>query len=552
MITLTGKTVCSGIAFGTLYIYSPTESRIILRHVDDVNAELKRFEQAKCQAHDELESLYKKALAEVGKDNAIIFKIHQIMIDDEDYLESIKNIIADQSLNAETAVAQTCDTFSGIFSELEDSYMKERSADIKDVSERIIRILSGKAPVSVCTDEPVIIAANDLSPSETVQFDKSSILAFVMENGSPNSHTSILARNMHIPAVINTADILNSSYNGKYAIVDGYAGNIYIEPDDETLNRMHEIAEELKCRELALHKLKGHDSITIDGKKVGLYANIESVSDIRDVLSNDAEGIGLFRSEYMFLEASSYPNEEVQFSVYKDVLSKMPDKEVTIRTLDLGTDDKTSYMTMPHEGNPAMGIRAIRLCFKNPEIFKTQLRALYRASVFGKLSIMFPMITSEWEIIKINEMINEVKSELDSENIPYSKDVRIGCMIETPAAAIMSDVLAEYVDFFSIGTNDLTQYILAADRENHDVEIFCDTHNRAVIRFINMITRNAHAHNTKVCICGDSAADLDLTETFLALDIDALSVAPEAILPLKQKIVNTDISLTKGEIIKNL
>lgn len=552
MITLTGKTVGTGIAFGYLYIYSQTESKIIRRHVDDVNAELERFEFAKKQAHNELEALYQKALAEVGQENAMIFKIHRMMIEDEDYLESIKNIIADQSLNSETAVAQTCDTFSGMFSEMEDSYLKERSADIRDVSERIIRILSGENPVSVCTDEPVIIVAEDLSPSETIQFDKSAILAFVMEKGSSNSHTSILARNMHIPAVINAADILNSEYAGKYAIVDGYSGNIYIDPDEKTSARMHELANELKCRDAALNKLKGRDSVTLDGQKISLFANIINIPDITDTLVNDAEGIGLFRSDYMFPEASEYPNEEVQFSIYKDILSMMPDKEITILTFDLGSDYKTSYLNMPQEENPTMGIQAIQLCFKNPHIFKTQLRALYRASVFGRLSIMFHMITSEREIIKIKEIIDAVKTELNSENIPYANNISIGCMIETPAAAIISDILAEYVDFFSIATNDLTKYILGADRKKHDIEMLCDTHNLAVIRFINMITRNAHAHNTKVCICGDLAADLDLTETFLALGIDALSITPEAILPLKQKIVNTDVSKIKDKIIKQL
>lgn len=552
MITLTGKTVCGGVAFGKVYVFSREESTIKRHHIDNSDKEIERFEQARLQASDELGDLYTKALDEVGEENAMIFQIHQMMLEDDDYLESIKNIIADQSINAETAVAQTCDNFVQMFESMDDSYMRERSADVKDVSERVIRILSGAASGGIASDEPVIIVADDLAPSETVQFDKSKILAFVTEGGSSSSHTSILARMMNIPAIIGASGVLNKDYDGKEAIVDGFKGILYIDPDEATTARMKARAEEAERQKELLLKLRGVKSVTKDGQKIELCANIGNVLDIGSVLSNDAEGIGLFRSEFLYLEAKNYPDEDTQFGAYKEVLSKMVNKRVIIRTLDIGADKQVDYFNMPKEENPAMGIRAIRICLQRPEIFKTQLRALYRASIFGKLAIMFPMIASEWEIIKVLEIVDEVKKELESEGIAYSKNVELGCMIETPAAAVISDILAKHLDFFSIGTNDLTQYTLAADRQNPNIGDFCDTHHKAILRLINMVVQNAHKNNTWVGICGELGADLELTETFLSIGVDELSVTPSSILPIRQKVLNTDVSLVRDQILREI
>jgi phosphotransferase system enzyme I (PtsI) len=552
MITLTGKTVCGGVAFGKVYVFSREESTIKRHHVDNSDKEIERFEQARLQASEELGDLYTKALDEVGEENAMIFQIHQMMLEDDDYLESIKNIIADQSINAETAVAQTCDNFVQMFESMDDSYMRERSADVKDVSERVIRILSGAASGGIASDEPVIIVADDLAPSETVQFDKSKILAFVTEGGSSSSHTSILARMMNIPAMIGASGVLNKDYDGKEAIVDGFKGILYIDPDEATTARMKARAEEAERQKELLLKLRGVKSVTKDGQKIELCANIGNVLDIGSVLSNDAEGIGLFRSEFLYLEAKNYPDEDTQFGAYKEVLSKMVNKRVIIRTLDIGADKQVDYFNMPKEENPAMGIRAIRICLQRPEIFKTQLRALYRASIFGKLAIMFPMIASEWEIIKVLEIVDEVKKELESEGIAYSKNVELGCMIETPAAAVISDILAKHLDFFSIGTNDLTQYTLAADRQNPNIGDFCDTHHKAILRLINMVVQNAHKNNTWVGICGELGADLELTETFLSIGVDELSVTPSSILPIRQKVLNTDVSLVRDQILREI
>ena len=427
--------------------------------------------------------------------------------------------------------------------------MRERSADVKDVSERLIKILSGKDKDGLVTDEPVIIISDDLAPSETVQFDKSKILAFVTEGGSTNSHTSILARMMNIPAMIGAKGVLSADANGKNAIVDGFTGTIYIDPDEATINEMTKKKEEIDKQNKLLQQLKGRESVTKDGQKIELCANIGSVLDVGNVLKNDAEGIGLFRSEFLYLESNDYPSEDVQFAAYKDVLSKMVNKRVIVRTLDIGADKQVDYFNMPKEENPAMGIRAIRICLQRPDIFKTQLRALYRASVFGKLAIMFPMIASEWEIVKILEIIDEVKAELDSEGIAYSKNVELGCMIETPAAAVISDILSKHLDFFSIGTNDLTQYTLAADRQNPDIGKFCDTHHVAILRLINMIVQNAHKNGTWVGICGELGADLELTEAFLAIGVDELSVTPSAILPIRKKVIETNVSEIKESIL---
>lgn len=549
MITITGKPVCSGVAFGPVFVFSREESTIKRHHIESSDDEIARFESARQQTISELGMLYDKALAEVGEANAMIFQIHQMMLDDLDYIESIKNIITDQLINAETSVAQTCDNFVQMFRAMDDPYMRERSADVKDVSERLIKILSGKDKDGLVTDEPVIIISDDLAPSETVQFDKSKILAFVTEGGSTNSHTSILARMMNIPAMIGAKGVLSADANGKNAIVDGFTGTIYIDPDEATINEMTKKKEEIDKQNKLLQQLKGRESVTKDGQKIELCANIGSVLDVGNVLKNDAEGIGLFRSEFLYLESNDYPSEDVQFAAYKDVLSKMVNKRVIVRTLDIGADKQVDYFNMPKEENPAMGIRAIRICLQRPDIFKTQLRALYRASVFGKLAIMFPMIASEWEIVKILEIIDEVKAELDSEGIAYSKNVELGCMIETPAAAVISDILSKHLDFFSIGTNDLTQYTLAADRQNPDIGKFCDTHHVAILRLINMIVQNAHKNGTWVGICGELGADLELTEAFLAIGVDELSVTPSAILPIRKKVIETNVSEIKESVL---
>lgn len=545
MITISGKAVCGGISRGSVFVFSRKESTIKRSHIESSEAEIARFEKAREKAIEELSMLYDKALNEVGEANAMIFQIHQMMLEDLDYIESIKNIITDQMLNAETAVGQTCDNFVQMFRAMDDAYMRERSADVKDVSERLIKILSGRDKGGIISDKPVIIVSDDLAPSETVQFDKDKLLAFVTEGGSTSSHASILARMMNIPAIIGAKGILSEDYDGHDAIVDGYTGTIYIDPDDETIKKMEEKKREADKQLKLLQLLKGRDSVTKDGQKIELCANIGNVLDIGAVLKNDAEGIGLFRSEFLYLESSDYPSEDVQFAVYKDVLSKMINKRVIIRTLDIGADKQVDYFNMPKEENPAMGIRAIRICLTRPDIFKTQLRALFRASVYGKLAIMFPMIASEWEVIKVLEIVDEVKKELDSEGIAYSKNVELGCMIETPAAAVISDILSKHLDFFSIGTNDLTQYTLAADRQNPDIGEFCDTHHRAILRLINLVVQNAHKNNTWVGICGELGADIELTELFLSIGIDELSVTPTAILPIRKKVIETNVSEIK-------
>ncbi len=549
MITISGKTVCAGVAFGPVFVFSREESTIKRRHIESSEEEIARFEKAREKAIEELGMLYDKAIAEVGEANAMIFQIHQMMLEDLDYIESIKNIITDQLINAETAVGQTCDNFVQMFRAMDDAYMRERSADVKDVSERLIKILSGKDKGGIVSDEPVIIVADDLAPSETVQFDKEKILAFVTEGGSTSSHTSILARMMNIPAIIGAKGALDNDFNGKQAIIDGFTGTMYIDPDEETITKMTAKKKEVEEQNKLLQQLKGKESVTKDGHHIELCANIGNVLDIGSVLKNDAEGIGLFRSEFLYLESNDYPSEDVQFGAYKEVLSKMINKRVIIRTLDIGADKQVDYFNMPKEENPAMGIRAIRICLQRPDVFKTQLRALYRASVFGKLAIMFPMIASEWEVLKVLEIIDEVKAELDSEGIAYSKNIELGCMIETPAAAVTSDILSKHLDFFSIGTNDLTQYTLAADRQNPDIGEFCDTHHVAILRLINMVVQNAHKNGTWVGICGELGADLELTETFLAIGVDELSVTPSAILPIRKKVIETDVSEIKDKVL---
>lgn len=552
MIIIKGKTACEGIAFGTVFVFSREENTVKRIHVDSSEAEIERFEKAREQAVAELGALYERAVREVGEANAAIFRIHRIMLDDMDYIESVKNIIADQMINSETAVAQTCDNFVAMFDAMEDAYIRERSADVKDVSERIIKILSGKEGGSILPENPMIIFAENLVPSETVQFNKSTVLAYVTEGGSSNSHTSILARTMNIPAVIGAKDIYSKQYDGKQAIVDGFDGTIYIDPDEETVREMTEKQSEVQKRHEMLCRLKHMPSVTKDGQSVKICANIDSAADIASVLENDAEGIGLVRSEFLYLDNRDYMTEDFKCSTYREILTAMGDKRVVVRTVDVGADKQANHFDLQEEKNPSMGIRGIRYCLKNPEIFKSQLRALYRASVYGNLAIMFPMITAEWEIIEVLEIIDEVKKELKNDGIAYSDAVELGCMIETPAAALASDILAKHLDFFSIGTNDLAQYMLAADRNNPQVSKFYDTHHISVLRAIKIATDNAHKHGKWIGICGELGADTDLTETLLAIGVDEISVSPALVLPVRGKVIETDVSLIKEKIIKKL
>ena len=536
MITISGKSVFGGVSIGKILFYQRNDKVIKREHVDDVDAEWKRFQDAKDQAVEQLKGLYEKALEDVGEANAMIFEIHQMMLEDLDYLESIENIIRTQEVNAEYAVATTADNFAAMFSAMDDAYMQGRAADVKDVSERVLNILSGADTGIKEMNEPCIIAADDLAPSETVQLDKSKVLGFATMYGSSNSHTAILARTMNIPAVIGLGEDLKAEYNGKDAIIDGFTGTLYIEPDEETMKAMQEKrAKDLEQRAL-LEQLKGKENITKSGQKINVYANIGNVSDLGAVLKNDAGGIGLFRSEFLYLENSDFPTEEQQFAVYKKVAESMAGKKVIIRTLDIGADKQVDYFGLDKEENPALGYRAIRICLTRPEIFKTQLRALYRAAVFGNISIMFPMIISVKEVQKIKEIIAEVKDELKSEGIPYKEDVELGIMIETPASVMVSRELAKEVDFFSVGTNDLTQYTLAIDRQNSKLDEFYDPHHPAVLRMIKMAAESAHAEGAWIGICGELGADLELTEEFLKMGLDELSVSPSMVLPLRNRI----------------
>ena len=529
-----GKSVFGGIAIGDISFLKKDEAQVKRVRVADTEAETKRFEDAKATAADQLKELYDKALAEVGEANAAIFEVHQMMLEDLDFIESITNMITTQEVNAEYAVAVTGENFSQMFASMDDDYMKERAADVKDISERIIRILSGVGGNEVETDKPVILVADDLAPSETVQLDKSKILAFVTRHGSSNSHTAILARTMNIPAIIGVD--FPEDCNGKKAVVDGFEGALYIDPDIDTLTVMEKRRqEELEKREM-LQKLKGEENVTKSGQKINLYANIGGVSEVVNVLQNDAGGIGLFRSEFLYLEKNDYPTEDEQFQVYKSVAETMAGKKVIIRTLDIGADKQIGYFNLAHEDNPAMGYRAIRICLDRVDIFKTQLRALFRASAFGNISIMFPMIISVDEVRQIKEIVAEVKKELDEAGVPYKEDVELGIMIETPAAVMISDELAKEVDFFSVGTNDLTQYTLAIDRQNPQLDKIYDSHHPAILRMLQMIVDNAHKGGAWAGICGELGADLTLTETFLKMGFDELSVSPSMILPLRQKV----------------
>lgn len=536
MVTVIGKSVFGGIKIGKLAFLKNGQQQVERRHVVDTGAEITRFENAKLQAIKQLQDLYQKAVKDVGEENARLFEIHQIMLEDLDYNESILHIITGQEVNAEYAVSTTADNFARMFSAMDDAYMRGRAADIVDISERLVNILSGVNQTSFVTDEPVIVAADDLVPSETVQLDKDKVLGFATMYGSVNSHTAILARTMNIPAIIGLGEDLKREYHGALAIIDGFEGKLYLNPDEKTLDMMKQKQAEEQEKKRLLQELKGKETITRKGQKVKLYANIGNSGDVGAVLQNDAEGIGLFRSEFLYLENDTFPTEEQQFAVYKQVAETMAGKKVIIRTMDIGADKQADYFQFEKEENPALGYRAIRICLTQPEIFKTQLRAILRASAFGQLAIMFPMIISVSEVKRIKEILEQVKRELREVGVRFQDDLEIGVMIETPAAVMESRKLAKEVDFFSIGTNDLTQYTLAIDRQNPKLDEFYDAHHPAVLAMIRMATENAHAEGKWIGICGELGADLELTETFLQMGIDELSVSPSMILPLRKKI----------------
>lgn len=540
MQVYSGKSVFGGIAIGKISVYRKNEQQVKRVRTEDTKGELARYEAAKAAAIEQLQELYQKALKEVGEANAAIFEIHQMMLDDVDYNESVENIIETQKINAEYAVAVTGDNFAQMFRAMDDDYMRERAADVKDISERVLSVLNGCRKGKVITDGPVIIVADDLAPSETVQLEKDMVLSFVTVHGSVNSHTAILARTMAIPALIGTEELpLDDTVDGKLAVVDGLNGKIYVEPDAQTLEEMKKRRQaELEKKEL-LQLLKGKDNVTLDGKKIMLYANIGNIKDLATVIQNDAGGIGLFRSEFIYLEKDRYPTEEEQFSIYKTAVETMAGKRVIIRTLDIGADKQCEYFKMDKEENPALGYRAIRICLTRPEIFKTQLRALFRASAYGNLAIMYPMITSLWEVKRIKEIVEEVKAELNAEQLEFGNPQQ-GIMIETPAAVMMSGELAKEVDFFSIGTNDLTQYTLAIDRQNPKLDKFYDAHHPAVLSMIRMTVENAHKAGIWAGICGELGADTSLTKEFLAMGVDELSVSPGSILPIRKIILETD------------
>ena len=539
MERLTGKSIFNGIAIGRILFYSKHQQQVKRNKVEDAENEIARYESAKATAIEQLQGLYDKAVEEVGEANAMIFEVHAMMLEDDDYNESIYNIIGSEGVNAEYAVAKTGDNFAVMFSEMEDEYFKARAADVKDISERVIAVLSGTEKREQIGEEPVIIVAEDLAPSETVQMDKSKLLAFVTRLGSANSHTAILARTMSIPALIGVE--ISEDWNGKMAIVDGKKGLLFIDPDVSTLETYIEERKKDAERRNLLLQLKGRPDETKDGKHIHLYANIGSVADVVNVLDNDAAGIGLFRSEFLYLEKDNYPTEEEQFKVYKTVVQNMAGKKVVIRTLDIGADKQVDYFNMEHEENPALGYRAIRICLDRVDMFKEQLRAIWRASAFGNIAVMYPMIISLDEVLTIKKIAAEVEQELTESGIPFGK-VEQGIMIETPAAAIISDVLAKEVDFFSIGTNDLTQYTLAIDRQNPKLDKINDTHHPAILRLIKMVVENSHAAGIWTGICGELGADTSLTEEFLRMGVDEVSVSPSMILPVRAKVRETKLS----------
>ncbi len=552
MITIQGKGVSTGVAAGPLYFYQRAKSTITRYQIADLEAEWARFKAAQAKAMEQLGILAEKAREEAGDEAALLFETHQMMCEDLDYEEAIENGIKEELRNAEAVVTDVAAQFAEMFASMDDTYMQARAADVKDVSARIIGILCGIVQGGIDSDVPVILASDDLAPSETVQLDKSKILGFVTAGGSGSSHTAILARTMGIPAIVGVGDQLKPEYEGREVIIDGGTGNVVVDPDEPTRDRLMAKRAELIKRQELLNQLKGLPNESKDGQKVRIYCNIGNPEDVHAVLENDGAGIGLFRSEFLYLNCDDYPTEDYQFEAYKKVLSDMGGKEVVIRTLDIGADKMIGYFNLPHEENPALGNRALRICLNRPEIFKTQLRALYRASAYGRLSIMFPMVTSVWEVKEAKKMCEIVKSELKAEGIPYSDEVDVGIMIETPAAAVISDRLAKVVDFFSIGTNDLTQYTLACDRQNNDLGRFFNAHHPAVLRLIKMVAANAHKEGIWCGICGELGADLELTETFLSIGVDELSVSPRAVLPLRQKVRETTVSLVRDKIVADL
>lgn len=542
MLTLKGKSVFSGISIGPLALFHRNTISTAVRPIEDVDAEIARFQKAREEAIGQLKDLYVKAVDKVGEEQAAVFEVHQMMLDDDDYIEGIETKIRDEKMNAEAAVDQTAQEFAEMFRSMEDAYMQARAADVLDISRRVEQQLCGGPGIDFSNYDHVIIAADDLAPSETLQLDTDKILGFVTSAGSTNSHTAILARTLGIAAVVSTGTQLHNDVDNMTAIIDGTTGTVYINPDEETMAAMKQKQKEEELRVAALEQVRGVPTVTKDGKKINLYANIGNPGNLPQVLANDAEGIGLFRSEFLYLESSDYPTEDQQFEAYKQAAEALQGKTVVIRTLDIGADKKVDYFQLDPEENPAMGMRAIRICLTRVDLFKTQLRALLRASAYGKIAIMFPMIISVWEVQRCKEIFNEVRQELDEKGIAYDKDMEIGIMVETPAAAVMSEELAKEVDFFSIGSNDLTQYTLAIDRQQTQLDAFFDPHHPAVLKLIQMTIENGHKAGIWVGICGELGADLTLTETFLRMGVDELSVSPPSVLPLREKVRSLDLS----------
>ena len=542
MLTLKGKSVFSGISIGPLALFHRNTISTAVRPIEDVDAEIARFQKAREEAIGQLKDLYVKAVDKVGEEQAAVFEVHQMMLDDDDYIEGIETKICDEKMNAEAAVDQTAQKFAEMFRSMEDAYMQARAADVLDISRRVEQQLCGGPGIDFSNYDHVIIAADDLAPSETLQLDTDKILGFVTSAGSTNSHTAILARTLGIAAVVSTGTQLHNDVDNMTAIIDGTTGTVYINPDEETMAAMKQKQKEEELRVAALEQVRGVPTGTKDGKKINLYANIGNPGNLPQVLANDAEGIGLFRSEFLYLESSDYPTEDQQFEAYKQAAEALQGKTVVIRTLDIGADKKVDYFQLDPEENPDMGMRAIRICLTCVDLFKTQLRALLRASAYGKIAIMFPMIISVWEVQRCKEILNEVRQELDEKGIAYDKDMEIGIMVETPAAAVMSEELAKEVDFFSIGSNDLTQYTLAIDRQQTQLDAFFDPHHPAVLKLIQMTIENGHKAGIWVGICGELGADLTLTETFLRMGVDELSVSPPSVLPLREKVRSLDLS----------
>ena len=552
MITIQGKGVSTGVAEGPLYFYKRAVTTLRRYTVEDTESEWKRFKDAQQKCIDQLGELAEKAREEAGDEAAMLFETHQMMAEDLDYEEAIQALILEEGNNAEAAVTDTSVQFADMFASMDDTYMQARAADVKDVSGRILNILFGVVQGGIDSDVPVILAADDLAPSETIQLDKNKILAFVTEGGSSSSHTAILARTMGIPAIVGLGDQIKPEFEGRPAMVDGSTGQVYVDPDEGTVANLRDKKRRQLEYQQMLDELKGKENVTLDGQHIRVFCNIGSPEDVHSVLLNDADGVGLFRSEFLYLNCDDYPSEDYQFEAYKQALVDMEGREVIIRTLDIGADKQIGYFDLPHEENPALGNRALRICLNRPEIFHTQLRALYRASAYGHLGIMFPMVTSVWEVREAKKMCEQVKNELKAEGIPYDEHVQVGIMIETPAAAVISDRLAKEVDFFSCGTNDLTQYTLACDRQNNDLGRFFNPHHPAVLRLLKMVTDNAHKNGIWVGICGELGADLELTETFLSIGIDELSVSPRSVLPLRKKIRDTDVSKVRDDLMDDL